>query len=212
MANVVFDYEWARRVSAEHLARTLKKRMVTKALRRKGDAAAEYLSSAHADKIDEAVRYVDWGADVLSELLSEAAGPKQTRGSFWRRGQTWSSHSVRPVGQVTGTGGLPRGNYSGQRPETVGVGHVRLNRSVATIDPRAARDLVDAMEPLRRSIIKDSTDVFREALAVRKLEGLPKNSAAFATVHDLIEVCVKGAREIIDRRVADVASGIRRKA
>ncbi len=163
MANVVFDYEWARRISAEHLARTLRKKMVTKALRREG-AAAEYLSTAHADKIGEAVRYVDHGTGLLRIMLGEAAG-----------------HPQEPT-------------------------FVRI-RGIARIDPHAARHIVDAMEPLKRAIIKDSTDVFKEALAIRKLEGLPKNSAAFATVQDLISICLKSAREIVDRRVADVAAG-----
>ncbi len=225
---VVFDPAWAARVAREPWVTKFVRKSFSGARRKRAvlnrevtsakyedtinaqetddggvDWASEYLSEYHAQQVQEAIDHVERGSDVLRVMLDEAAGdPLRMPAS-----------RVPAPGQVTGAGSLPPGNYAGDRRGTVGAAHVRINRALVRIDPAEASRMVRAMAPLRQAIIKDATETFAAVLEEKRLESLPKNSAAFARVKDLVSVCMEAASKIVDRRIAEVVTkGFRDRA
>jgi hypothetical protein len=158
------------------------RRMAKAKIVRKDDqqAAQEVLAAGHARRIGEALEYIGRGSDVLKVLLNEAAAGPGSETPLYQDHDELSA---------AGPGGAPKS--------------LRVEGEVVVdADDFVARHKA-MLDAWRKTLIEELTALFEVQLKkADKTLALPPNSAAFATVPDLIEAVMDGVRSLIEASIA----------
>ncbi len=155
----------------------------------------EYLHPSHANQILQAVDHVGRGTIILSELLRLAAGQR-------REGDTTTPvQNQEGLSEVARLAAERAGIDQGASPPPSS----ELARRGKTLD--ASGDIRISLEALRafdiwgESLKQACAEIFATILATTKPPKFPQDSAAWCSAKDLVDVCIEGAREIVDKKL-----------
>jgi hypothetical protein len=142
------------------------------------------LHPLHAEKVSTALAHVDRGVEVLQTLLRLAAGKRVA-------GQQPLTQGDNPS-PTTG----PAAEQGGPFPIAQGRGKTLNIDGTIRVPLEAMRDFERWGEGMKAAC----AEVFGSILAVTK--PLPPDSAAFSSAKDIVQACMVGAKEMLDREIA----------